>query len=72
MRRSVWERCMSDGCAFTRQYRYDLVQDFPFGSENPYVRRIVRRPLMADRYDTADFSVVWVLNPLDPDSHIGL
>lgn len=75
MRRSVWERCMVYGRTFTRQYQYVLC---PPGLTGRFFRgiydhrSIVRRPLGADLFDSSDDTVVWVQNPLDPDSHIGL
>lgn len=75
MRRSVWERCMAHGRVFTRQYQY-LLNPLCFTAEGrlrfSLPLCIVRRPLGADLWDTADDTVVWVQNPLDPDSHIGL
>lgn len=75
MRRSVWERCMCDGRTFTRQFQYVLC---PSGITGRFMRGIydgrfiVRRPIGADLWDSADDTVVWVQDPFDPDSHIGL
>lgn len=76
MRRSVWERCMRDGRAFTRQFQYvlspaDLPGRFQFWYRCSGAF-IVRKPIGVDSWDTADSMIVWAQNPLDPDSHIGL